>query len=502
MELDRPIQELVDNIVDLGEKKDDDNNKKLYNQNTTINNEERRFNAKDIFLFRIRNQNTLHTLSLYLSSLKKTNDVYTFFDLWYRNKKEENGRYEFVQSYPNESDLKRWFEGEPKFPYKENENENEYVQSLSIIVGIAEEKALNKYNLPREHFSYVNLLKNKKNLMFNIFVLFITLQNFSSLSMYGHNANEYYYNNNAKYLKTALENCNICKKLILKELHILYKDEYKSSGMCHTVLLYKLLNIIKDNRESNSEIAYGIISCFLQTYNDIYFGAQDTNLEPTLDNDFYQHYVLKISQLTTTFLTRYSEYLKCKNDSCRTLVYPKDCLQTDDNKEKISIRRKIIKDLNEKRKKDVEKEENEKLAKKIEDSARLKEQRDRRATIRGSEKSKADIEPLHSPRERSPTERSPIKRLGGSTKIVIYLVKIEKLRELNKKLRKNKTKNKNKIEKNNKQIDELKIKIKKQKQKEKLKKQKLKKIENDKLKKQKEKLKKEKKNLKNKKVKK
>jgi hypothetical protein len=482
MELDRSrsIQELVDNIVDLGEKKDDDNNKKLYNDNTTIDTEHRRFSAKDIFLFRIRNQNTLHTLSLYLSSLKKTNDVYTFFDLWYRNKNEENGRYEFVQSYPNESDLKRWFEGEPKFPYKENENE--YVQSLSIIVGIAEEKALNKYNLPREHFSYVNLLKNKKNLMFNIFVLFITLQNFSSLSMYGHNANEYYYNNNAKYLKTALENCNICKNLILKELHILYKDEYKSSGMCHTVLLYKLLNIIKDNRESNSEIAYGIISCFLQTYNDIYFGAQDTNLEPTLDNDFYQHYVLKISQLTTTFLTRYSEYLKCKNDSCRTLVYPKDCLQTDDNKEKISIRRKIIKDLNEKRKKDVEKEEKDKLANEIAYTERQKQLRDRRVDDR------RDRNNRDSPRERD----SPRKTLGGSTKIVIYLVKIEKLRELNKKLRKNKTKNKNKIEKNNKQIDELKIKIKKQKQKEKLKKQKLKEIEHDKLKKQKEKLKKQK----------
>ena len=61
---------------------------------------------------------------------------------------------------------------------------------------------------------------------------------------------------------------------------------------------------------------------------------------------------------------------------------------------------------------------------------------------------------------------------GGSTKIILYLVKIKKLRELNKKLRKNKTKNKNKIEKNKKRIDELKNKIKKQKKKEKVKKQK------------------------------
>ena len=86
---------------------------------------------------------------------------------------------------------------------------------------------------------------------------------------------------------------------------------------------------------------------------------------------------------------------------------------------------------------------------------------------------------------------------GGSTKVLLYLTKIEKLRELNKKLRKNKTKNKNKIEKNNKQIDELKIKIKKEKAKEKLKKQKEKKLEKEKLKKEKklekEKLKKEKK---------
>ena len=81
---------------------------------------------------------------------------------------------------------------------------------------------------------------------------------------------------------------------------------------------------------------------------------------------------------------------------------------------------------------------------------------------------------------------------GTSIKSVLYLVKIEKLRELNKELRKNKTKNKKKIEKNNKQIDEFKIKIKKEKEKEKLKKQKEKKIEKEKLKKQKEKKQKQK----------
>ena len=54
-------------------------------------------------------------------------------------------------------------------------------------------------------------------------------------------------------------------------------------------------------------------------------------------------------------------------------------------------------------------------------------------------------------------------RAGDSTKVVLYLIKIEKLRELNKKLRKNKTKNKNKIEKNNKRIDEFKKKLKKEK---------------------------------------
>tara|TARA_B110001450_G_scaffold119431_1_gene112589 strand:+ start:117 stop:1091 length:975 start_codon:yes stop_codon:yes gene_type:complete len=82
------------------------------------------------------------------------------------------------------------------------------------------------------------------------------------------------------------------------------------------------------------------------------------------------------------------------------------------------------------------------------------------------------------------------RRRGGSTKVVLYLIKIEKLRELNKKLRKNKTKYKNKIQKNNKQIDELKIKIKKEKIKEKLKKEKAK--AKEKLKKQKAKLKKQK----------
>jgi len=107
-------------------------------------------------------------------------------------------------------------------------------------------------------------------------------------------------------------------------------------------------------------------------------------------------------------------------------------------------------------------------------------------------------------RGRSRSPGRPGRSLGGSTKSVLYLVKIEKLRELNKKLRKNKTKNKNKIEKNNKQIDELKIKIKKEKAKEKLKKQKEKKLEKEKLKKEKAKAKEKLKklNLKNKKLKK
>ena len=83
------------------------------------------------------------------------------------------------------------------------------------------------------------------------------------------------------------------------------------------------------------------------------------------------------------------------------------------------------------------------------------------------------------------------KRGGGSTKVLLYLAKIEKLRELNKKLRKNKTKNKNKIEKNNKEIDELKIKIKKEKEKEKIKKEKQKEKEKIKKEKQKETVKKQ-----------
>ena len=112
------------------------------------------------------------------------------------------------------------------------------------------------------------------------------------------------------------------------------------------------------------------------------------------------------------------------------------------------------------------------------------------------------------PHNRSTGSAAGTKRAsgGGSTKSVLYLVKIEKLRELNKKLRKNKTKNKTKIEKNNKKIDELKIKIKKEKAKakEKLKKQKAK--AKEKLKKEKakakEKLKKEKEKLKKQKTKK
>ena len=79
---------------------------------------------------------------------------------------------------------------------------------------------------------------------------------------------------------------------------------------------------------------------------------------------------------------------------------------------------------------------------------------------------------------------------GHQKKLIVYLRKIQKIKELTKILNKNKSKNKIKIQKHNKQIKELKEKIKNTK--EKLKKQKLKKEKLKKEKLKKEKLKKEK----------
>ena len=89
---------------------------------------------------------------------------------------------------------------------------------------------------------------------------------------------------------------------------------------------------------------------------------------------------------------------------------------------------------------------------------------------------------------------------GGSTKTVMYLVKIDKLKQKNKLLKKDKIKNKNKIEKNNKLINELKAKAKKEKAKAKAKAKKEKAKAKAKKEKQKAKAKKEKAKAKAKKV--
>ena len=91
----------------------------------------------------------------------------------------------------------------------------------------------------------------------------------------------------------------------------------------------------------------------------------------------------------------------------------------------------------------------------------------------------------HSPGAHLPGAHSS----GGSTKKVMYLVKIDKLKQKNKLLKKDKIKNKNKIEKNNKLIDELKAKSKKEKEKAKAKAKKEKAKAKAKAKKEKEKAK-------------
>ena len=94
-------------------------------------------------------------------------------------------------------------------------------------------------------------------------------------------------------------------------------------------------------------------------------------------------------------------------------------------------------------------------------------------------------------RERDLDERGRYAN-GGSTKSVMYLVKIDKLKQKNKLLKKDKIKNKNKIEKNNKLIQELKAKAKKEKAKAKAKAKKEKAKTKVKAKKEKAKAKKEK----------
>ena len=327
------------------------------------------------------------------------------------------------------------------------------------------------YQVSVHQSNIVNYLKAEAdNLMINIFILFLAFSDgIATLSMYTDPGAEpeYYYKFDSVDMQEVLILFNTHKSTILNILASKLSDA-RGQGINPIDIL---TNMAKE--QSGVQPIYIIISSMLDAYSNVYYGKQTTNLSDDLNNEFFQHYQVKFTLFTTMVVTFIKDKLKkgCTFDKCGQprADKQKDICNKPDLKHNINEKRKDARKINKQRSLDAAKAQEVDL------------QRQRVVQIINRDDRAARRDSMRAPHS------------GGSTKIVSYLVKIEKIRELNKKLRKNKTKNKSKIEKNNKLIDELKVKIKKQKEKEKLKKQKEKKLEKQKLKKEKDKLKKQKK---------
>ena len=490
--------------------------------------------AKDIFIWRLNNRYCMNIFALFHSDGRElTYDstvnmphgsqiVFTIKDIFFSSKKNT----EFTRSgnFVDIDKFTQWFSSPvwQQCPVRENRT-----LTLTDLVNNAlvtrEDVDISKYLRPE-----------KDNLMLNIFILFIAFSDrIATLSMFTGPGDEpeYFYKPGSADMNEVLEVLKEYKQHVFEQLVIKYdnkdnrgggekergrgraregereaegEDAEQDVGHADKRLrrVADTIDVLDDlgshfAREAQQEARGAtergiycsiIVNCFLEAYMMAYYGAQSTNLEDGLDNDFYQHYIVKLVLLITMFVTLIKEALKQKKQCTKSSLFePGRCkLATKFEKNNLTAA------PDERKKAGLAKRRaTAKKNKAAYEAQKIQQDKDKLAKREFQDAARKQRILMRTPGEEMVVDG------GGSTKSVLYLVKIEKLRELNKKLRKNKTKNKNKIEKNNKQIDELKIKIKKEKAKEKLKKQKEKKIEKEKLKKEKklekEKLKKEKK---------
>ena len=428
-----------------------------------------KLSSLDIYKFRLNNRNCLRCIALFtyplLDVLKyelsaNEQNVFTINDLFYsRSKQSIFSQNNFIE-FP---EFLQWFTVK-------------FMNKMSIQEIVRKEVGDNIADYLTNPFP--------DNLMLNIFILFISLSDkISTLSMYTPIGDEpqYYYKTDSLDMKIILSKFNSSKIYILNELNkLLGPNTQKQESMVDK--LNTLLDILKfkDANDSNNVNAVFIVTCFLQAYSEAYFGKQKTNLDNTIDNDFFQDYVVKFTLLTTMMVTLMKTSVKCTNLYCiqkpPSINEQKQISSTSEEAKRKEAKRKS--EILNKRKATAK-------ANRIAALGAEEERKMQAATQKALQKSSRESRVM---RRFAPySSVKPISSRGGSTKIVVYLVKIEKIKELNKKLRKNKSKNRNKIEKNNKEIDTLKIKIKKEKTKEKTKLKKEKELKKEKIKKQKEK---------------
>ena len=408
----------------------------------------------DIFFFKLRNANSMRCIALYemdgtvikYSKNKTSQYVFSIKDLFYSRQYSSDF---ITYNYANETDLMKLF--------------NEKIFTKDLTLPSIKEIIRNEF-VTRIKEKGIHDYLGHNLLMLNVFILFIAFSDkIATLSMYTPKYKEpsYFYKTDSLDMKDVLSFFNKHKKDILDILlkKLAEKDLSRLDVSSLPSYVSDLITQLKNDFISMSDNdKASICQNFLEAYESVYKNRLITVFGNNNLNTFLPDYRDKFTLLVTTMVTLQKKFLK------ELIPQP----QSVKDKEK-QIKDNLLK-KNETLQKIIEEQEKQKA-----ERERQKKERDRRA------KKRQLLSPSNDNIERK------TKKAGGSTKIVLYLVKIEKIRELNKKLRKNKTKNKSKIEKNNKLIDELKVKIKKQKEKEKLKKQKEKKLEKEKLKKQKEK---------------
>jgi len=454
----------VDKILSLNNKDDNNDNKLL---NIKVKKLKQKFSSIDIFKFRLANVNCMRTIVLFCglnditpnpvdniityerAGQRTFNAVFTINDLFYsRNKGHEffNGNWLTLDKF------QEWFTKPwnrlPQF------NLNNLVQNSY--------RQLPQQGPNRNIVRFMRALPD--NLMINVFILFIAFSDrIATLSMYTSPGAEpeYYYKSDSQDMGEVLRLFNQYKSPILIKLEELLHQLSLEAGAGPAPGPIDILNDLAQQLNTEGNVgASMIISSMLQAYKQVYYNKQITNLSNGPDNEFFQDYQVKFTMFTTMVVTFVKDGLKHFNKEKIASKSSKSVANTKSAKVKQQNKITLQKQTNLKKSAIVEKR-------------RITLAKNKQAAQEALRVQTAQVQARAAAQAANRDARSnKRKREGGSTKVVIYLVKIEKIRELNKKLRKNKNKNKTKIEKNNKLIDELKIKLKKQKEKEKKEKQK------------------------------
>ena len=106
-------------------------------------------------------------------------------------------------------------------------------------------------------------------------------------------------------MRSVLSYFHVNKFKILETLHILLSGTHSdfhdvSKYPDKTIIFNDLVTELKNNGHHD---ALTIVTHFLHAYLEVYFQKQETNLNNDINNEFFQHYVVKFILLTTAMVT-------------------------------------------------------------------------------------------------------------------------------------------------------------------------------------------------------